>query len=347
MEYSRLIILLSLTAAFVASCTATTKIAEPTLQPTDPYYTSAFPVHDVSDQLEDIQKSLVRIASTGVYRTYRVADMNITEAQLDTLDLENSSLRYERFEETTAGTATVIAKSQFRAVLITNAHTIAFPDTIIKYSQGEEASGERFVETVTIKQNQTNVALTRPLIVSFEILDENEAEDLAIIGISLINLESDEIYPVNLAFGDSKNLRTGSLVYILGFPKGFPMVTQGVVSDPNRNKKGSYLTDALFNRGVSGGLIVSSKDNFQSFEWVGIANAGVATQDYYLVPDEDFLDTSEPAQLYEGPLIAEKKARLDYGITYAIPTSVISEFLNENRNRVRNLNKNLHAVFDN
>lgn len=344
MDVSRLISLLII-GILTISCTAPLQIAQPTLEPTDPYYTSAFPTLDVSTDLERIQESIIRIASTGIYRTYYMEDSSLTAEQLDTLELDEITSTISNFEETTAGTATIIGKSEIRALLITNAHTISFADTVITYYKGDDIPDETYIESVTVKQRQANIALTEPMLVSFNIIDIDVREDLALIELSLRNVDSDKVKPVNLSLGNSENLRTGSVVYILGFPKGFPMVTQGLVSNPNRNRKGAFLTDALFNRGVSGGLIIASKNNFEDFEWIGMANAGVATHEYYLVPDDDYIDSRETLQPYNGPLVAERKTSLDYGITYAIPTQVISEFLVRNRSRFRGLSHNLRNVF--
>ncbi|MEX0646361.1 MAG: serine protease [Balneolaceae bacterium] len=343
----RLLLPLFAAGVFITSCT-TTEILEPTLQPTDPYYTSAFPIHNISPELVKIQSSVIRIASTGGFTTYFLDENNLlTVDQLDTLNLEDVSVRTENFEETTAGTAVVIGKSQNRAVLLTNAHTITFPDTLVTYRRGDDIPRETYVAYVTVKKRQTNIALVEPSLVFFNILDSNERADLALIDFNLRNVDDNNIRPVDISLGNSKNLQTGTVVYVLGFPKGFPMVTQGIVSDPNRRRDGSFLTDALFNRGVSGGLIIASKDNFRSFDWVGIANAGVATQEYFLIPDADFLDTRETVQAYQGPLRAEQKARMDYGITYAIPTEVIAEFLNRNNSRFRLLNREDNAGYGN
>lgn len=330
-----------------SSCTTVSQVVEfGDLPGTAPYYTSAFPVTDISSQLSSVQESIIRISSTGRYMVYRFDDVQVTDDQIEGADLGAISSRQNAIEESTSGSAIIIGKTQTRAYLITCAHTVEFPEQIVTYKKGEGIPVDTYIESVAVKQNQVNIAITPFGLVYYDLEDEYRERDLALLSINLDDFQEEHLQPLQIAFGSSGYLRTGSFIYVLGYPRGYETATQGMVSQANRNRNGDFITDALFNRGISGGLIIATKDNFRSFEWVGIANAGVAHHEYFLVPDTDRVDYTDKLQLYTGPVMAKEVATLNYGLTHAISTQSISEFLRRNRNTLRRLNSNLNAAFE-
>ena len=326
----------------IAGCTQTYHISIDELPDTDPYYTSGYPIADISEQLEEIQQSLIRISSTAGYRVYLVdKSLQITASEADTLNPADISSAQTFIEESTAGTAIVVGKTSSRAFLLTCAHTVEFPDVVYSYRVGENIEPNTYIRTIAVKQSQVNMALTENTLALYSMEDEDPVNDLALISINLNNFEqvSDELFPISMNMGYSENLKSGSVVYVMGYPRGYQTVTRGIVTLANRTDRGDFLTDALFNRGISGGIIVASKDNFRSFEWVGMANAGVATREYYLVPESDQLDQDLPYQQYAGDIMAREVSTLNYGLTHTIPTLAIREFLSQNRNVLRNLRR--------
>lgn len=340
--YIPLLAALALSACSAANEASRVTEESPGSATTAPYYTSAFPDTDVSENISEIQESVVRITATGFYRSYLLSDSNITRDQLQDIDLGSSSAETMQTEESTAGTAIVMAKNSRRALLLTCAHVVHYPDTVVKYRKEEGLPENTFVESVTIKQRQTNFALNLPALKNFEILAMDHSKDLALLEINL-NTREDRVNskPLQLTMGNSRNLRLASLVYVLGYPKGYPMVTRGIVSDPDRTGAGDFVTDALFNRGISGGLIIASKDDFESFEWVGMASSSAANNEFTVVPDEKKIDAGERLQPYEGDLFVEKRSYLAYGITQAIPTNKILSFLDEHQDKIRGVRLNI------
>ncbi|MEX0823536.1 MAG: serine protease [Balneolaceae bacterium] len=332
------ILFFPLSVAFM-SCSSPSRTVQYQQVDTDPYYTSAYPVMDVSSQLERIQQSIIRITSTGRYVNYLIDRDDLTIEELEATDIENVSSEQSVIEETTAGTASVIGKNMLQALLLTCAHTIHFPETMISYREGENIPPETYIESVSVRQNQVNIAITPFGIVYFDVLDQDNEADLALIELSLMDMENENLRPLRITMGESSNLKAGSFIYVLGYPRGFETVTSGIVSLPNRNSRNDFMTDALFNRGISGGVVIASKNNFRSFEWVGVAHAGVASYEYILVPDTDFIDRDQITRPYSGPVLSERKSELNYGMTYAISTQTISRFLDRNRSHIRRVNR--------
>lgn len=332
----------------MGGCTQTYQVTVDDLPETDPFYTSGYPIADVSDQIEKIQQSIIRITSTARYRVYLLEDdVLINAAEADTINPADIAMDQTTVEESAAGSAIVIRKSAERGVLLTAAHTVHFPDRVYSYRIGEGIPENTYVRTIAVKQSQSNIALTDRTLAPYSLLQEDRVRDLALISINLRNFEdiAESLIPLEVPMGYSENLRPGSVIYVMGYPKGFETVTRGIVTQANRNDRGDFLTDALYNRGISGGIIVASKDNFKTFDWVGMSNAGIATRDFYLVPDEQQLDPDLTYQFYGGTIMAREIATLDYGLTQAISTGSIREFLAENRGILRELDKSYRLIY--
>ena len=65
---------------------------------------------------------------------------------------------------------------------------------------------------------------------------------------------------------------------------GHKMITRGIVSNTRDDKSDSFLIDALFNRGFSGGIILAIRDGVPNFELVGMAKSVSAKNEYLLTP---------------------------------------------------------------
>jgi hypothetical protein len=135
-------------------------------------------------------------------------------------------------------------------------------------------------------------------------------------------------YPI----GDAKKLEWGSFAYLFGYPKGYRMITKGIVSDPNRDRSGSFLLDAPFNRGCSGGIVLAIKDGVPNFELVGMAKSSAADFENILIPPEDFnISEYDPRLPYEGDIYAKSNVVIRYGITQIISINTIIDFFERNQ----------------
>jgi hypothetical protein len=116
------------------------------------------------------------------------------------------------------------------------------------------------------------------------------------------------------------------------------MVTRAIVSDPDRDLRGGFLLDALWNEGVSGGPILAVRGEGGDFEWVGVARSGVASRELRVQPpgvEPLFTEDPELVMLYQGPLAVESVARIQYGLTIPVAMGRIRDFLERNREAVR------------
>jgi len=295
------------------------------------YYTSAFPHKDISPQLKDAQQSVVRIVSTGFYNNYNFSGKAITLTDIKTNNPKDIATSQNSAEESTSGTAIILDQNNRNSLLVTCQHTVFFPDTMITYYRGPDIPDETYVESISIKKNQTNLVYTSSELQPFNILATNKRFDLALLNVEFEQVGNLGLYPLSIKAGNSDFLQLGSLIYVLGFPKSYPMVTRGLASSSESWNDRFFVTDATFNPGISGGLILASNNNFNSFHWVGVASSSTATREEVLVPRPENDNYTRITRPYSDSVFVQQKTRINYGITQAIPINQVKEFLNNQR----------------
>lgn len=305
---------------------------------TSAYYTSAFPTKNISREIKTIFNSVKRITITATYQTFFFEDSLVALDQIQN-DRADSLASYSvTRDESVAGTAISIADNRSSTVMLTCEHVVNFPDTLVEYVDQDNVPAQTFVKSLAVKLNQRNLVYDLPYVSGFDIVDVDQNSDLALIRFSKTKNPEVDAPPLSIKIGDSKELEWGSFIYVVGYPKGNPIITRGVVSNPNKTADGDFTSDALFNPGISGGIILASRDNFSSFEWVGMANTTSADNEWILVPDPSKPTPRELLQPYSGTIFLKKKFRIAYGVTQAIPTTDIIDFLKGHKNLFDSMN---------
>jgi len=168
------------------------------------------------------------------------------------------------------------------------------------------------------------------------VLARDEHYDLALLGMELGELSDTTLFPpLALQTGDSKRLSWGSFLYVLGYPAGYRMVTRSIVSNPNWDGRGGFISDGLWNEGISGGLILAIRGETGNLEPVGLARAGAATSELRLQPDTLSAAAAGETRRYEGMLYVESVLRIQYGITLPVSMTAVSDFVERNRAALR------------
>lgn len=297
------------------------------------YYQTSFPTVDKSQELERIFRSVKRIQVTGYYRTFRFSPADsITDGDLRLQATFRRAIEQFTFDHTRSGTASVISRSGRFVSLITNEHVTRVPDTVIVYfgdtdGAGPQAQARRFVESVSIRTSQRNIVVGFAEAERFRVIARDSAADIAVIGVDLTTDAPGEVNVLGVRRGDPSRLSWGSFVYVLGYPRGFPMVTRAIVSDPRRDRNNAFLLDGMFNRGISGGLVLAVRGDTEQLEWVGMAMASSAQHEYILLPEEGRVEETGMLMPYDGRLHIERVMRIDYGITFSVPMTSIQRFM--------------------
>jgi hypothetical protein len=320
-------------AALVASCSPTTyKEVYPTL--IDGRYDSEFPYRSCSQQLETIGQSVVLLSSLAYYRSYSFGfDEKLTTATIGEAAIKGRKSTVELSQ--IAGTATVIASDERRVVLLTCAHVVDFPDTTTSFYQGPDRNPTGFVQSRSYLERQINYVAVFPEGGEMSILAIDRAADLALVGCKFEQQHFPSPRVIGYPAGRAKDLEWGSFVYLFGYPGGYKMVTKGIVSSPNRDKRGSFLVDAVLDRGFSGGIVLAIKDGVPNFELVGIIKMLPGRSISYLAPATgEGIPEYDPGVPYKGDIFVQRRLEITNGICQAISIEAIAEFVDRNRDEL-------------
>lgn len=304
----------------------------------DGKYDSEFPYKGASDELRDISSTVHRINSTVIYKTFTFDNnSNLTLTDLKTTKLKDIAVSEGYVDQNTSGTGSVIYFNEGKVAILTCAHVIEFPDTIVSYFPASDGFRTNFIQVIFIKERLSIYVAGFPEGGEFEIVASDKKQDIAIIGKDY-NVLSDLRFPVfNYPFGKSKELDWGSFVYIFGYPINNQMVTKAIVSNPNKDEFGSFLVDAVVNNGMSGGVVLAIRDGVPNFELVGIIQWVPEEEENILVP-KTLKDNERynPIVPYEGEEYVKRFSSIRYGIARVISAERISSFITDNKSLLSN-----------
>jgi hypothetical protein len=324
--------LLMITLLILISCsTITYEKVYPTLL--DGKYDSEFPYRGSSDELERISQTVQRINSTGFYKTYLFSPSNrVTLEDIRNNPIKNLADKTGYADQSTSGTGTIIYFKQGRVALLTCAHVVNYPDTVISYIPDAEGFNSEYLDAVLIKDDQAIYVAGFPEGSNLEIIAIDEQMDIVIIGRNYYQLRNYTFPVFNYPTGNAKDLEWGSFVYVFGYPMNYQMITKALVSSPNRDGEGSFLVDAVVNQGYSGGIVLAIRDGVPNFELVGIVQWVPEEMENVIAPskrkDNEPYNSLVP---YKGDLFVKRNSSIKYGITKIISTESILEFLESNK----------------
>ncbi len=302
----------------------------PTLS--DGKYDSEFPYKNCSSQLEDISNSVKLLNVIAYYKNFVVNETeNLHKSDINKNNFEEKTYRKGTFHKTASGTATILYAIDGNVALLTCAHIVNFPDTFYTYKIKETGESTQFVESISVKTKQTNYISDFPEGGDVDLIVVDTFNDLAIIGKRFYDYKINSFPVFKYPLGVAKDLEWGSFVYSMGFPMNYKMITKGIVSSPNRDGNGSFLIDAVFNRGFSGGIVLAIRDGVPNFEFVGLIRSVPAEYEYVIKP-EMLTEEQEynPLIPYGGELYIEQRVNIKYGVTRVIPIETIREFVTKN-----------------
>jgi hypothetical protein len=303
----------------------------------DGKYDTEFPYRGCSKQLEEISESVKMLSTVAYYRTYAFPESDHLRLRDITRELLAARAAASVFvNKSMSGTATVLSYQNRSVVLMTCAHVVSFADTLVSYHTGADRRPTSTVRSIAVKERQMNFVGLLPEGGELEILALDGAADIALLGKRFMTEPPFPIPVFRYPFGKAKELDWGSFVYLFGYPSGFRIVTKGIVSSPNRDKRGTFLVDAVFGGGFSGGIALAVRDGVPNFELVGMIKMVSAHSSFVLTPPVENgvvdYDTSTP---YTGDIYVDKHTDIDYGVTQATSVERILEFLEEHRSEVQ------------
>jgi hypothetical protein len=237
-------------------------------------------------------------------------------------------------------------ENQGTVALISVAHVVSFPDTIISHFINPDGSFSPYIQSVSVKTKQTNYIPDFPDEGEVEVLLLDKARDVALLGKHYLPKKTFSIPVFKYPWGKSSELEWGSFVYVFGFPMNYKMISKALVSSPNKEKH-SFLIDAVFNRGYSGGIVLAIRDGVPNFELVGLVRSVPAEFEYTLRPltkEQDF--DFNPMLAYKGEAYVDKEQVLRTGITKVIGIEVMRDFILEHKEELIRKGYELRDLFN-
>ena len=116
----------------------------------------------------------------------------------------------------------------------------------------------------------------------------------------------------------------------MGFPLGNLMVTRALVSITDKIKTGIFVTDALYNHGISGSPVFAIRDGVPNFELIGMASSSAAQESNILVPNRDLKIDRNINTKYNGEIFVDNNKLISYGVTYSVTINEIITFIHSN-----------------
>ncbi len=328
----KLFLIIALVSLFM-SCAARQQ-KQPAVVVADGIYDSEFPQKAVSTYLKKMSSTIRLISSLTFYHEYYFRsdeEMTVTKLKKNPELLKQAASAI--VEKPASGTATIIAVKQRKALLLTCAHTIREPDTLVHYFPKEHSKPGNYIRSISIKIRQSMHVVGIPGSGQLTVVAADSILDLALVQRNIpINL-THPLPVFTYPLGKSAELNWGSFVYLFGFPHGKKVVSNAIVSHPNRNPAHDFIINATMYQGVSGGPIIALRDGPPHFELVGIANALPILQHLVVRPDPDTEITSSTfGQPYRGSVFIERQNEIIQGMTFAISAESIRLFFKKNQN---------------
>lgn len=291
----------------------------------DKSYNSELPEKIISDEIEFVTSTVRKLNIMAFYTTYDFAPGAIIDkSNLNESNLIIRASKTSMRTESVAGTAIIIYYDNLLAGMLTCNHVVDFPDTIITWYR----SRVQGIKSIAIKEKQNNYVLGLPEGNDVVVVAKDKNNDIAFLKKQL-KMTGAGINVLNYPVGNSKDIGWGSRVYIVGYPLGNLMVTDGMVSKPRNVIGDRFLLDATFNQGISGSPVLALKHSSPYFELVGMATSASAKSIEYLKPAES-KEAIQSTENYTGSMVVDRERMINYGVTYSVTIDRIQKFLKSN-----------------
>lgn len=275
---------------------------------------------------------VARVQGTVFYRTYQFDpnQQQLTREDFADTDFEEHSLGIITQNESRAGTAVVLSESNGNTALLTADHIVNYPDTVWHFHENSPFSNNQIVKAVSVKARSSYSVFIGDNFGPADLIINNRSLDLAVLS-TRFEID-DDLITGSVKAGDSDRLEWADFIYAIGYPKGIKMITSGIVSKTDRLHSNGFSTDASFNRGFSGGMILAINSETSMPEWVGMLSSSTSSIEYVLIPEQVNMNDYRPEIPYTDTIYIERKNRINYGITHAVSINQIRIFLEQNRN---------------
>ncbi|MCA0446928.1 MAG: serine protease [Bacteroidetes bacterium] len=329
-----------MSAGLMACSSSSEKQGLFSLSTTDTYMNQYPPDLD-SDMLETISQSVILVNSMTYYRVYYFPESkNISLPDIKRRSPEAYATELKIKNEPSTGTGLVLQFREGKLAVLTCHHVVVKSDSIWQFYTAKNPAGYPYVRTLAVKINTDLFLPEYPELDKLTILASDQNPDVAILGQTINNDLSLKLEEFKGQIGNSEKLKLGSLAYHFGYPAAQKQLTTGLITI-SKKRPDSFITDAVINRGYSGGPVFAYRFNSTEPDWIGMTRSAPIHYEWVVAPMEDFDESVEVREFSEGKLLIKRQTIQHYGTANIISIRAILDFLNQNQERLQKLGYNL------
>ena len=312
------------------SCRQSKEMATITAALKDGKYDSSPYGNSLEASVNSIRASVTKMGVLAFYKTWSFPkNPDYSNEFVIESNLEMISSASIVSNESVTGTALVVYNHDLLAGFLSCAHLVDFPDTIFTYYDDDKT----MVKTFTQKIRQQIYISGSSGGSELEVVVFDEERDLVLLK-KIMKFGENDLKPLDISVGSTSKLEWGSEILVLGYPLGNLMLTKGRVSiDKNINKR--ILSDAMYNRGISGSPVFAMLDGSNNLEWIGMASSASSQTVRYLKPIEENNKSIISDKAYFGDAFIDEKRLINYGVTYSISIDEILKFMSRNKSKIK------------
>lgn len=278
-----------------------------------------------------LERSILKLTCSAYYENYYYTFPSITDGSV----AQKSLLIEKKFiTNSVAGTGLILTKSTNRIMILTCHHVFDFEDTLKTYYLDQNKKPTKYLQNLSVKYGQVIYVTHRNGSISQgKLIARDEKNDIAVIETEAIENSLSEL-PFQGVFSKESKVKLGQEVYLLGFPKGYFMVTKGLAS-PSKYKD-KFIIDASFNRGFSGGIAITFDNQTGDYRYIGMANSTAYDSQIALAPSDAIQNIEAYKSVpYEEDMYIKELKMINYGITFVMNCEIINDFLNQEEEKLR------------
>ncbi len=282
----------------------------------------------------ELERSIIRLTCSAFYENFYYKPPS--QFSDESVPQESLLIQKKFTTNSVAGTGLLISQSANKILILSCYHVFNFEDTVKTYYLDKHQKITKFLQSLAKKFGQTiYITHKNGTISQGTLIASDENNDIALIETESTGNALFEI-PFQGIFNHDSKVKLGQEVYLLGFPKGHFMITRGLASQSKYKNK--FIVDASFNRGFSGGIVITFDNRTGDYQYLGMANSTAYDSEITLGPSETIsnLETYQSVPYEEAIFIKELKM-INYGITFILSGDVIADFLKKEEERLGKL----------
>lgn len=303
-----------------------------------PAYKVSHPLYEFEEMklntFNELERSILKLTCSAFYENYYYALPS--KGSGDSVSQESLLIEKKFTTNSVAGTGLFVLQSANKILILTCHHVFDFEDSLKTFYLDKNKKVSKYLQSRSIKFGQTIYVTHRNGTISQgKIITQDGKMDIALVETQAIENALSEI-PFQGTFSKESKLKLGQEVYLLGFPKGYFMITRGLAS-PSKYKD-KFLVDASFNRGFSGGVTIMFDNQTGDYQYVGMANATAYDSQIALGPSDTIINLEAYQSIpYEEDSYIKELKMINYGITFVVSGEVISDFFKMEEYKLKQL----------